>query len=222
MFVIDIDDIVDGTLLDNKTYVQHKSLRIPSLFVVIENQRLFVCNCYEWLGDADQQEVIKRIVMYAMILVVDLQVVKVERDIDNRASERMCRLSFQRSWSWFPMTFFLSRCWIRSGSTSPYLARDNHQAYWVKAPQAFQALHLQKCHVWHYQPAWCHDIVQWRVGLCVGSFSAFAFVLLWLGDLCVLANTTVDKSDFLILKWQLDDNRTALMHLSLEVIFQAM
>ncbi len=37
----------------------------------------------------------------------------------------------------------------------------------------------------------------------------------------VLANTTSVESDFLILKWELDENRTTLMHLSLEGIFQA-
>jgi hypothetical protein len=37
----------------------------------------------------------------------------------------------------------------------------------------------------------------------------------------VLANTTSIESDFSILKWEMDDNRIALMHLSLEGIFQA-
>jgi hypothetical protein len=35
------------------------------------------------------------------------------------------------------------------------------------------------------------------------------------------ANTTSVKSDFLILKWEMDENRSSLMHLSLEGIFQA-
>jgi hypothetical protein len=37
----------------------------------------------------------------------------------------------------------------------------------------------------------------------------------------VLTNTTCIESDFSVLKWEMDDNRTALMHLSLEGIFQA-
>lgn len=37
----------------------------------------------------------------------------------------------------------------------------------------------------------------------------------------VLANTTFVESDFSILKWELDENRTTLMHMSLEGIFQA-
>jgi hypothetical protein len=37
----------------------------------------------------------------------------------------------------------------------------------------------------------------------------------------VFANTTSIKSDFSILKWEMDANCTALMHLLLEGIFQA-
>ncbi len=37
----------------------------------------------------------------------------------------------------------------------------------------------------------------------------------------VLANTTSVESDFSVLKSEMDDNRTALMHLSLDGIFQA-
>jgi hypothetical protein len=37
----------------------------------------------------------------------------------------------------------------------------------------------------------------------------------------MFANTTSVKSDFSILKWEMDANRTTLMHLSLERIFQA-
>jgi hypothetical protein len=37
----------------------------------------------------------------------------------------------------------------------------------------------------------------------------------------VRAITTFVESDFSILKWELDENRTTLMHLLLEGIFQA-
>jgi hypothetical protein len=37
----------------------------------------------------------------------------------------------------------------------------------------------------------------------------------------VFTNTTSIESDFSILKWETDENRTCLMHLSLEVVFQA-
>jgi hypothetical protein len=37
----------------------------------------------------------------------------------------------------------------------------------------------------------------------------------------VFANTTSVESDFSILKWEMDENHTYLMHLSLEGVFQA-
>jgi hypothetical protein len=37
----------------------------------------------------------------------------------------------------------------------------------------------------------------------------------------VFTNTTLVESDFSIFKWEMDTNRTALMHLLLEGIFQA-
>jgi hypothetical protein len=37
----------------------------------------------------------------------------------------------------------------------------------------------------------------------------------------MLANTTSVESDFSILKWELGENCTSLMHLSLEGIFEA-
>jgi hypothetical protein len=50
----------------------------------------------------------------------------------------------------------------------------------------------------------------------------FEHLRLFCGGLAtVLANITSVESDFSVLKWEMDDNRTALMHLSLEGIFQA-
>jgi hypothetical protein len=37
----------------------------------------------------------------------------------------------------------------------------------------------------------------------------------------VFANTTSVESDFSILKWEMDEFRTSLMHLSLEGVFQS-
>ncbi len=37
----------------------------------------------------------------------------------------------------------------------------------------------------------------------------------------MFANMTLVKSDFSILKWEIDENHTCLMHLSLKGVFQA-
>jgi len=90
MFNIEVDDADDEDALDDNTYVQQDSLRIPTVAIVnhIENQGSFSRDCYEHLEEGDQQDVIKHIAMYTMALVAGLQSVKVERDSDNRASER--------------------------------------------------------------------------------------------------------------------------------------
>jgi len=50
----------------------------------------------------------------------------------------------------------------------------------------------------------------------------FGHLQLFCGGLAtVFANTTLIESDFSILKWEMDENRTCLMHLSLDGVFQA-
>jgi hypothetical protein len=90
MFDIEVDGTNGEDALDDGTYVQQDSLRIPAVVIVnhIENQGSFSCDCYQRLEEGDQQDVIKHIAMYAMALVAGLQSVKAERDNDNRASER--------------------------------------------------------------------------------------------------------------------------------------
>jgi hypothetical protein len=52
---------------------------------------------------------------------------------------------------------------------------------------------------------------------CVGRFDRLCA---FCGGLAtVFPNTTAVESDFSILKWEMDEFRTALMHLSLEEIF---
>ncbi len=90
MFDIEVDDVDGEDALDDDTYVQQDSLRIPTVVIVnhIENQGSFSRDSYEHLEEGDQQDVIKHIAMYAMVLVASLQSVKAERDSDNCASER--------------------------------------------------------------------------------------------------------------------------------------
>ncbi len=90
MFDIKVDSADGENALDDGTYVQQDSLRIPTVAIVnhIENQGSFSRDCYERLEEGDQQDVIKHITMYAMALVAGLQSIKAERDSDNRALER--------------------------------------------------------------------------------------------------------------------------------------
>ncbi len=74
MFDIKVDDADGEDALDDDTYVQQDSLRIPTVAIVnhIENQGSFSRDCYERLEEGDQQDVIKHIAMYAMALVAGL------------------------------------------------------------------------------------------------------------------------------------------------------
>jgi hypothetical protein len=65
-------------------------------------------------------------------------------------------------------------------------------------------------HTTSFYDAW--DVAPGRFD-CLRSFVC--------GLATVFANTTSVESDFSILKWEMDENRTSLMHLSVEGIFQA-
>ncbi|CAK9882418.1 unnamed protein product [Sphagnum jensenii] len=85
MFEIEIGDANGGEAHEDDAYVQQGSLRTPAMAIVnhIENQASFTRDCYERLEAANQQDMINHIATYAMVLIVELQSVKVERDNDN-------------------------------------------------------------------------------------------------------------------------------------------
>jgi hypothetical protein len=70
--------------------MQQGSLRIPVVAIVnhIENQGSFAPDCYECLEAVDQQDVFNHIATYTMVLVAGLQLVKVERDDNNRTLDK--------------------------------------------------------------------------------------------------------------------------------------
>jgi hypothetical protein len=65
MFDIEVDSVDGEDALDDGTYVQQDSLRIPIVAIInhIENQGSFSRDCYERLEESDQQDVIKHIAM---------------------------------------------------------------------------------------------------------------------------------------------------------------
>ncbi len=90
MFEIKIGDVDDDEAREDDAYVQQGSLRIPTVAIVnhIENQGSFMRDYYEHLEVADQQNVINHIATYAMALIAGLQLVKAERDGDNRVLDK--------------------------------------------------------------------------------------------------------------------------------------
>jgi hypothetical protein len=90
MFEIEIGDVDGSEAREDDAYVQQGLLRISAVVIVnhIENQGLFVRDCYKRLEAADQQDMINHIATYVMALIVGLQSVKAKRDGDNRALDK--------------------------------------------------------------------------------------------------------------------------------------
>jgi len=226
MFDIEVDSEVDNAdsedALDDGTYVQQDSLCIPTVAIVnhIKNQGSFSRDCYERLEESDQQDVIKHITMYAMALVAGLQSVKAERDSNNRASERNV-----------PPVLPAQLVKLRHGAFLKEMLDPFRQHIF----SSWSEIGVEQIKVEHREllKLYASDIV-----LCgiidkhndMTTFNdAWDYVLgrfehlrsFCSGMATVLANTTSVESDFSVLKWEMDDNCTALMHLSLEGIFQA-
>jgi hypothetical protein len=221
MFDIKVDGATGENTLDDNTYVQQDSLRIPTVAIVnhIKNQGSFSRDYYEHLEEGDQQDVIKHIAMYAMALVAGLQSVKAERDNDNRASERNV-----------PPVLPAQLVKLCHGT----FLKEMLDPFWQHISSSWSEIGIEQIEVEHRKllKLYASDIV-----LCgiidkhndMTTFNdawdcvlgQFEHLCLFCGGLAtVLANTSVE-SDFSVLKWEMDDNRTALMHLSLEGIFHA-
>ncbi len=222
MLNIEVDGADGDDALDDDTYVQQDSLRIPTVAIInhIENQGLFSRDCYERMEEGDQQDVIKHIAMYAMALVAGLQFVKAERDSDNRASERDV-----------PPVLLAQLVKLRHGA----FLKEVLDVFRQHISSSWSEIGVEQIEVEHCEllKLYASDIV--LRGIIDKHDDMTTFNDTWdcapnrfehLRSFCgglatVLANTTSVKSNFSVLKWEMDDNHTALMHLSLEGIFQA-
>ncbi len=222
MFDIKVDSADGENALDDGTYVQQDSLRIPTVAIVnhIENQGSFSRDCYERLEEGDQQDVIKHIAIYAMALVAGLQSIKAERDSDNRALERNV-----------PPVLPAQLVKLRHGT----FLKEVFDPFRQHISSSWSEIGIEQIEVEHREllKLYASDIVLRGIIDKHNDMTTFNdvwdCVLGWfehLRSFCgglatVLANTTSVESDFSVLKWEMDDNRTTLMHLSLEGIFQA-
>jgi len=200
-FDIEVDDADGEDALDDGTYVQQDSLRIPIMAIVnhIENQRLFSHDCYKRLEEGEQQDVIKHIAMYAMALVVGLKSVKAERDNNNRASKRNV-----------PLVLPAQLVKLRHGAFLKELLDPFH----IHISSSWSEISVEQIEVKHHEllKLYASDIV-----LCgiidkqndMTTFNdAWDYVLgqfehlrLFCGELAiVLVNTTSVESDFSVLK----------------------
>jgi hypothetical protein len=221
MLNIEVDSADGDDALDDGKYVQQDSLRIPTVTIVnhIENQGSFSHDCYERLEEGDQQDVIKHIAMYAMALVAGLRSVKAERDSENRASERDV-----------PPVLPAQLVKLRHGA----FLKEVLDLFRQHISSSWSEIGVEQIEVEHREllKLYASDIV--LCGIIDKHNDMTTFNDAWdcapdrfehLRSFCgrlatVLANTTSVEFDFFVLKWEMDDNHTALMHLSLEGIFQ--
>ncbi|CAK9258550.1 unnamed protein product [Sphagnum jensenii] len=225
MFKIEFGAVDDGEACEENghdRYVHQGSLRIPTEAIVdhIENQGSFARDCYESLEAADQQIVINHIATYAIALVAGLQAVKAERDGNNRASNKDASPVLPADLVKLRHGVFLKDV------LDPF--RQHVTSLWsAESVEQIEVDHRELLKLYSADPI-MHDIINKHdqtttfndVWDCAPG--RFEHLRSFCGGLAtVFANTTSVESDYLILKWELDDNRTALMHLSLEGIFQA-
>ncbi len=220
MLNIEFNGVDGDDALNDGTYLQQDFLRIPIVAIVnhIENQGSFSRDCYERLEEGDQQDVIKLIAMYAMALVAGLQSVKAERDNDNCASERdvppvlPAQLVKLRHGAFLKEIFDLFRHHISSSWSEIRIEQievEHRELLKLYASDIILRGIIDK-----------HDDMTTFNDAWDCAPDRFEHLRSFYGRLAtVLTNTTSVESDFSVLKWEMDDNRTALMHLSLEGIF---
>ncbi|ETN21755.1 hypothetical protein F442_10345 [Phytophthora nicotianae P10297] len=199
MFHIEIEQSGDT----GAEYVAFHSMRvhINDIIAHIEDQGSLARACYERLDEAAKKAVVRQIAVYAMILVDGLDGVEAERDGAISALSRMLHL--------YPYREHISKHWkIDNVDGIEANHRDLLKAY--NADETLREIIDKHTVAIDFNEAW--DSVSNRFHQ-LRSFCG--------GLATVFANTTSVDSDFSILKWEMDDNRTSMMHLSLEGIFQA-
>jgi hypothetical protein len=163
---------------------------------------------------------INHIAMYAIALVAGLQVVKAEWDGNNRASNKDASPVLPADLVKLRHGVFLKDV------LDPF--RQHVSSFWsAESVEQIEADHRELLKLYSADPI-MHDIIDKHDQTTTFNDAwdcapgRFEHLRSFCGGLAtVFANTTSVESDFSILKWELDDNRTALMHLSLEGIFQA-
>ncbi|CAK9880834.1 unnamed protein product [Sphagnum jensenii] len=175
--------------------------------------------CFNCLDTVGKEEVVKQVALYVMRVLLGLNNVKAERDINNdplydgALPVMPAQLVSMRSGAFVKdvVNVFraqLSRFWDEQMIDK---IKDNHRELFRMYTSDTNLRSIISKHTVHttFNEAW--DSLPDRFGalrrFCGGLATVFA-------------NTIAVESDFSILKWEMNENRTNLMHLSLEGIFQ--
>jgi hypothetical protein len=212
------EDLAD----DDVAYESFGSLRIPvdAIVMHIKDQGSFAIMCYDDMDAAEKTAVVHEIASYALSLITGLMGVKAERNDSNVALDGEAppvlpaQLVKLRPGAFVqdvlePFRIHIAKFW------TPELIdeieadhRDLRSRY--SSDQVLRAAIDGHDSATSFDSAW--DCAPGR----------FAHLRAFCGGLAtVFANTTSVESDFSILKWEMDEFRSSLMHLSLEGVLQA-
>ncbi|XP_078473017.1 uncharacterized protein LOC144734619 [Lampetra planeri] len=216
-------EIVDGVNNHDEAYVSYhdQSMRIASAAIIahIEDQGSFAQESYEGLNEVDKTRIVKEISIYAMTLIAGLNDVKAERNDANRALDQdaapvmPAQLVKMRPGVFVKDVLAVRRVHVTKfwSAVKVDMVEEEHRQL-VKLYKEDTIIHdaiNKHTNTTTFNDAW--DVLP----------SGFDNLRAFSGGLAsVLANTTAVESDFSILKWELDEFRSSMMHLSLEGIFQ--
>lgn len=222
MFNIEIEQPAVDVVAAAVDYMIFESMCIDINQIVthIEDQGSFARAFYELLKVDAQKTVVIEIAIYAMMLIISLNGIKAKRDNANQ--------SFNLD---MPPVLPGVLVKLHHGTFIQKVLDLYHEhlaKFW--SPQNIDQIEVDHCTqlkvyntnsvlrtainnhgvVTMFNDAW---------GYAMGRYECLHFF--YDGLAIVFANTTLVESNFSILKWEMDANRMALMHLLLEGIFQA-
>jgi hypothetical protein len=223
MFDVEIVDQVESDDDDiDVVYESFESMRIPvdSIVAHIHDQGSFATACYDELDPAKQAVIVGEIAKYTTTVITGLMGVKAERDGANKPLESDAPPVLPAQ-----LVKLRHGVWVRDVLT-PH--RVHLAKFWSNEQiDQLEADHKELLKRYHDDPVLraaidSHDEntsfdVAWAA--CPGQcdhLCAFSG-----GLATVFANTVAVESDFSILKWEMDENRTDMMYLSLEGVFHA-
>jgi hypothetical protein len=191
------------------------------LILYVKDQGSFPKSCYEHLDALAQKEAMNQLAQYTMFIVTGLGNIRAERNENNEPLEQDAppvmpnQIVKLHHGNFIEQVLdlyrdHLSKFWSEESIDQ---VEESHR-YLLKMYNEDAVLHaaLEKHDVQTtFNDTW--DVMPQQAR--VERLRAF------LGGLAIaFANTTAVESDFSILKWEMDEFHTCLMHLSLEGIFQ--
>jgi hypothetical protein len=193
---------------------------VDAIIEHIRNQGSFTIACYNELDVDDKNDIIRTVTTYAILLVTGLMGIKAERDGNNMRLE-----------SNVPPVLPAQLIAIRHGKfvsevLEPYHDHISAFRFFEDVDQT-EANHRDLLNLYTSDQILCVAIDRHTIETSFDdawdcASGRFGHLRSFCGGLAIVfANMTLVENDFSILKWEMDENRTCLMHLSLEGVFQA-